>query len=286
MNPMELIITRHFDAPRPLVYEAWTQPEHLAQWGAPHGFSIPSAGSDLKVGGQWHIQMVPPNGDVHRAVGVYREIVPNELLVFTHAWEGDDGQPEWETLVTVRFEDEKDGTLVTFQQSGFRSAESRDKHQDGWSQCLDRLTESLSEKGAFLQVERTFDAPPAAVWKALTDPEALREWYFEIPNFRAEPGCEFGFVVEHEGNVFFHLCRVTKVVPEKELAYTWRYEGQPGDSLVTFSLHPEGAKTRLRVTHRGIETFPPTAEYRRSNFHRGWTSLLGSSLKDYLGTRA
>src|SRR5689334_14171350 len=113
--------------------------------------------------------------------------------------------------------------------------------------------------------ERTFDAPVAKVWRALTDVNQMREWYFNLKEFKAEIGFEFEFVVEHEGNTFHHLCKVTEVVPQEKLAYTWRYKGEPGNSLVEFQLSPEGNKTRLKLTHTGIETFPKTPAYERKN---------------------
>jgi uncharacterized protein YndB with AHSA1/START domain len=131
-------------------------------------------------------------------------------------------------------------------------------------------------------VERTFNAPVARVWKALTDVDQMREWYFDLKEFKPEPGFEFEFVVEHEGNSYHHLCRITEVVPEKKIAYTWRYEGEPGDSLVTFELFAEGDKTRVKVTHTGIETFPKTPAYARKNFEASWTSIIGTELKQFV----
>jgi uncharacterized protein YndB with AHSA1/START domain len=98
-------------------------------------------------------------------------------------------------------------------------------------------------------------------------------------------GCEFEFEGGEEGRKFLHHCRVTRVVPEKELAYSWRYAGYEGDSLVTFSLFPEGDKTRLRLTHTGLETFPPIKDFARGNFLMGWTDIIGSSLKKFVETR-
>lgn len=131
-------------------------------------------------------------------------------------------------------------------------------------------------------VERTFNAPVAKVWRALTDAEQMREWYFDVNGFRPEVGNEFEFVVEHEGNTHHHLCRITEVLPERKLAYTWRFKGQPGDSLVTFELTPEGETTRLKLTHTGLETFPQTPAYARKNFEAGWTSLIGTELKQFV----
>ena len=131
-------------------------------------------------------------------------------------------------------------------------------------------------------LERTFDAPVGRVWTALTDVDQMREWYFDLKEFRPQIGFEFEFIVEHEGNSYHHLCRVTDVVPEKRIAYTWRYKGEPGDSLVTFELFPDGNKTRLKLTHTGIETFPRTSAYARKNFEAGWTAIIGSELKQFV----
>ena len=140
-----LVLTRVFDAPRHLVFEAWTKKEHLDQWCAPHGFTIPHSEGEFRPGGAWRSLMIAPNGEKYPVRGVYREIVEDELLVFTHTWEEDDGTPEHETVVTVRFADEGDKTKVTLEQSVFKSVESRDGHKGGWSQCLERLDELLGK---------------------------------------------------------------------------------------------------------------------------------------------
>src|SRR5438132_68095 len=128
-------------------------------------------------------------------------------------------------------------------------------------------------------VGRTFNAPVARVWKALTDVDQMRVWYFDLKEFKAQVGFEFEFIVEHEGIKYHHLCRVTEVIPEKKIAYTWRYKGEPGDSLVTLQLSPEGEKTRVKLTHSGVETFPKTPAYARKNFETGWTQIIGPEPK-------
>ena len=131
-------------------------------------------------------------------------------------------------------------------------------------------------------IERTFNAPVARVWQALTDVDQMRQWYFDLKEFRPEVGFEFGFVVEHNGNAYDHRCRITEIIPQKKIAYTWRYEGHEGCSLVTFELFPENEKTRLKLTHEGLETFPKTAAFARENFEKGWTELIGSELKKFV----
>ncbi|MFL6584279.1 MAG: SRPBCC family protein [Chthoniobacterales bacterium] len=142
------------------------------------------------------------------------------------------------------------------------------------------------DSGDAVVVERTLNAPPARVWRALTDVDEMRQWYFDLKEFRAEIGFEFEFTVEDEGNRYHHLCRVAEVIPEKRLAYTWRYKGEPGDSLVTFELFGDGDSTRVKVTHTGIDTFPTTPAYARHNFVTGWTHILDSELRRFVeGTK-
>ena len=135
----KLALTRIFAAPRALVFAAWTESKHLKQWSAPNGFTIPVSQGDLRVGGKWKACMVTPQGEKLWLGGVYREIVRNKKLVFTHAWKGG----EEETLVTVRFADHPRGTKMMFEQSGFGSAGSRDGHKGGWTECFVRLADHL-----------------------------------------------------------------------------------------------------------------------------------------------
>ena len=128
-------------------------------------------------------------------------------------------------------------------------------------------------------LERTLNAPVARVWKALTDVEEMRHWYFDLKEFKPEVGFEFEFVVEHEGNTYHHLCKVTEVVPLTKIAYTWRYKGHEGNSLVTFQLSGTGSRTQLKLTHEGLETFPKTDAFKRDNFKAGWTAITSELQK-------
>jgi uncharacterized protein YndB with AHSA1/START domain len=134
-------------------------------------------------------------------------------------------------------------------------------------------------------IERTFNTPIVRVWKALTDKDEMKRWYFDLKEFKPEVGFEFEFTVEHEGFKYSHLCKITEVIPQKKLAYTWRYEGYEGDSLVTFELFADGDKTRLKLTHVGLETFPKLPAFARENFVKGWMEIIGSSLKEFVETK-
>ncbi len=136
-----------------------------------------------------------------------------------------------------------------------------------------------------LVVERTFNAPVALVWKALTDKDDIKQWSFDISEFAPKVGFEFQFYGGDEGAKYLHRCRVKEAVPNKRLAYTWRYEGYAGDSLVTFELFEQGNKTRVRLTHEGLETFPKLPAFARKNFEQGWTEIVGTSLKNFVEGR-
>ena len=133
-----------------------------------------------------------------------------------------------------------------------------------------------------LVIERTFDALVAKVWTALTNVDEMRRWYFDLKEFKPQAGLEFRFVVEHEGNTYDHRCKVTEVIPQKKIAYTWRYNGHEGNSLVTFELFAEGDKTKLKLTHTGLETFPKAPQFAQKNFERGWTQIIGTELKQFV----
>ena len=143
---LSLSLNRIFDAPRGLVFEAFTKKEHIDRWMCPHGFNISSSGGDLREGGEWHCVMISPQGERCAVSGVYQEIVPDDRLVFSHGWEGESGRTEHWTRVTIRFEDAGPGrTKLTVEQSIFRSVASRDAHIGGWSESLEKLSGLLAE---------------------------------------------------------------------------------------------------------------------------------------------
>jgi uncharacterized protein YndB with AHSA1/START domain len=136
----ELVITRVFDAPRELVWKAWTDRAHATQWG-PKGFTTPEREIDLRPGGAWHAVMISPEGKEYRQHGVVREVVPPERLVFTFIW---DETPDNEMLITVTFASRGRKTEMTFRQTGLATAASRDGHAGGWNEAFDQLGELLT----------------------------------------------------------------------------------------------------------------------------------------------
>jgi uncharacterized protein YndB with AHSA1/START domain len=134
-------------------------------------------------------------------------------------------------------------------------------------------------------IERIYNSPVATVWKAITNKGDMKHWYFDLAEFKPEVGFEFSFTGgPDEKNQYLHLCKVTEVIPEKKLAYSWQYHNYEGYTEVIFELFPEGpAKTKLRLTHTGLESFPKSnRDFAKENFIAGWTDIIGTSLKNYL----
>jgi uncharacterized protein YndB with AHSA1/START domain len=138
----ELSIKRTFDAPRAVVYQAWTEAKRIAAWCAPRGYTVIHSEGDLRPGGAWRSCMRSPDGQELWLGGVYREVVPQQKLVFTHAWDSN-GRPGHETLVRVELEDHAGETRMNFEQGVFESVEERDGHRGGWVECFDRLDDYL-----------------------------------------------------------------------------------------------------------------------------------------------
>ncbi len=141
----ELLITRVFEAPRSLVFKAWTEPDRIMQWWGPRGFTTLSCEMDLRPGGLWRTRSRSPEGKEYAEHGIFREIVEPERLVFTQAWEDAAGNPKHETLVTITFTEQGNKTLLSFRQGVFESVPSRDAHEEGWSSAFELLAESLAK---------------------------------------------------------------------------------------------------------------------------------------------
>jgi uncharacterized protein YndB with AHSA1/START domain len=132
-------------------------------------------------------------------------------------------------------------------------------------------------------IERTFDAPVEKVWTAITDRDEMGKWYFDLKEFRAEVGFEFRFLSGRDkNNQYLHICKITEVIPEKKISYSWRYGGYEGISYVSFELFAEES-TRVMLTHTGLESFPASnPDLAKENFAAGWEQIIGTSLKEYL----
>ena len=147
-NNIKLQLTRVFDAPRELVFKAWTDANQFQQWfgaAACDGSSLQSARLDARTGGKYRLQVRRADGEFWTTAGVYREVRPPERLVFTWQFEKDGSGDEFgevespEMLVTVEFKVRGKRTELILTHEKFASVESRDRHEDGWTRCLNAL---------------------------------------------------------------------------------------------------------------------------------------------------
>jgi uncharacterized protein YndB with AHSA1/START domain len=148
-----IIIRRVVDAPRDLVFEAFTNPKHIAAFWGPKGFTCPSCDVDLRVGGEFRMQMRAPDGSTHPCTGVYREIVPPERIVYSGT--ADEGHPcggglPPRSVVTMTFADESGKTRITIH-TQLKSAAAREAaiaggFNQGWNDAIDRLAEMLAKR--------------------------------------------------------------------------------------------------------------------------------------------
>ncbi|UCG61251.1 MAG: SRPBCC domain-containing protein [Candidatus Zixiibacteriota bacterium] len=137
-------------------------------------------------------------------------------------------------------------------------------------------------------VEETYHAAIDTVWKAITDVKLMRQWYFDnIPEFKPEVGFETQFNVKSEDRNFLHLWKIIDAEPMKRIAYTWKFEGYPGDSFVVWELSRKNDSTRLRLTCIIKEDFPDDIpEFKRESCVAGWKYFLTERLKEFLSGKA
>jgi uncharacterized protein YndB with AHSA1/START domain len=271
----ELIITRIFDAPRDLVWKAWTEPERVKKWWGPKNFTAPVSKIDLRVGGKYLSCMRGPDGKDYWSTGVYREIVPMERIVSTDSFADEKGTVvpashygmtgDWpmELLVTVTFEEAGGKTKMILRHEGIPSGMMRELTETGWSESFDKLAETIvtsdrtritAERGKQeVIITRTFDAPRNLVFKTYTDRNLIPQWWgpkrfiTTIDKMDVRPGGVWRFVQRDAagGEYAFHGVYHEVLAPERLVA-TFEFEGTPGHvSLETATFEEHDGKTRL-----------------------------------------
>lgn len=279
----ELIITRQLNAPVELVWMVWTNPEHIKNWWGPNGFTNTISKMDMKPGGEWDLVMHGPDGTNYKNKSVFKEIVKYKKIVYEHVT-----GPKF--TATVEFEKQGSRTFLKWHmlfetKEEFIQTVKTFKADEGLKQNVSKLDNYLTELSKPFTIERTFNAPVEKVWKAITDKNEMKKWYFDLKEFKPEVGFEFEFTGQTKtGEKKYHVCMITDVIKNKKLRHSWGYVGHEGVSFVTFELFDEGDKTRLKLTHEGLETFPitPNNDFAKENFATGWTHIIGKSLQEYL----
>lgn len=133
-------------------------------------------------------------------------------------------------------------------------------------------------------IERVYNAPIDKVWKALTDNDEIKQWYFQLKEFKPEVGFKFQFTGGADnGPQYLHLCEITELIEDRKIAYTWRYDGLPGNSEVSWELFEQGDKTLLKLTHTGLESFAANGtDFAKTSFNAGWNYFVNDALKKHL----
>ncbi|SHE77158.1 SRPBCC family protein [Chryseobacterium takakiae] len=133
-------------------------------------------------------------------------------------------------------------------------------------------------------IEQKVNASAEKIWKALTDINEMKIWYFDIPDFIPEEGAVFNFYEPGDEKKYHHQAEILEIIPEKKLKHTWFYpEFSDQKTIVTWELEPQGESTWIRLTHENIDGFNDLGEnFSEKAFKEGWTQLTEQSLKRYL----
>ena len=277
----EIVITRVFDAPRHLVWKAWTEPEHLMRWWGPKDYTSPACAMDLRVGGQYLYLMRSPDGRDYWSTGVYREIVPLKRIVSTDSFSDADGNVvpaifygmsgdfPLEMLLTVVLEDEGDKTRITLRHAGVPEGPMIERTWAGWNESLDKLEESLItvveklapgmteivalEGKPELVATRVFDAPRRLVFKMFTDPKRVPQWWgpkiltTTVEEMDVRPGGAWRFVQrDARGNEYVFSGVYREIVPPERIVQTFEFEAMAGHgSIETVTFEERGGLTRV-----------------------------------------
>lgn len=306
----EIVIAREYDAPRDLVWRAWTDTEHVGQWWGPEGFTTTTRSRELKPGGEWRYVMHGPDGRDYENIVTYLDVVPGERLTYKHGGAGDTGDVNFQSTVT--FEDlGSDRTRVTMR-SLFPSQNARDyvireyNAVEGGKQTLGRLGEHLRSMEASgtaepsFVVTRVFSAPLEEVWRAWTMREQLMEWFgppgTRIPQCTLDlrPGGQFHYCMRGaDGPGMWTKWTFQEIKPAERLEFLVAFSDEQANtaraffdenwplemrSVVTFAHHAgigHGTVVRIDWTpHRGTEAEQKAFDAGREGMNLGWNGTL------------
>lgn len=235
----ELVITRVLNAPRELVWKVWTEPEHIAKWWGPDGFTNTIHEMNVTEGGMWRFMMHGPNGTGYPNRLVYDRLVEPELIAYT---QGSDAVPDM-FKGTVNFENIKGKTQLTMRMV-FPTKEERDLvvkeygAMEGQKQTINHLEEHLSgmQKGQELVITRTFNAPRELVYKAMSEAEALAQWWgpagFEMSHNKLDfrPGGRFHYGMKApNGMMMWGLFQYLEMVKPERIVFINSFSDEEGN---------------------------------------------------------
>lgn len=279
----EVVTTRTYDAPRELVWAAWTNPEHLAQWWGPDGFSITTYKMDFRVGGTWVFAMHGPDGTDYPNFTRYLTIEPPSRLVFEH---GSDETAPPSFTNTVTFEDLDGKTKVTMR-ALFPTAEALEfvvrnfNAIEGGKQTLGRLDEYLKQP-LVMRVSRHFAFPPEQVFDAWLDPRCARLWWFKTPSgvmrtceIDARVGGAFHIVEMRGATLADHFGTFVELKRPRRIVFDFATDREQAPTRVTIEIVPVQGGCELTLWHAMDRQWADFIDRTRS----GWTMILDGLAK-------
>jgi uncharacterized protein YndB with AHSA1/START domain len=265
----ELVITRLFDAPRELVFRAWTEPELMKQWWGTKDVTLTHLTVDLRVGGKIHLCMRSPDGRDAWFGNVFREIVRPERLVMSDYFSNAEGEVispkqygmEWpdELTITITFTEENGKTRVTMRHAADvpLPKDERDGMGQGWNEMFDRLARYVTADRSIV-VTRVFEAPRELVFDAFTDPRHISEWWgpngFTVTTHSIDvrPGGLWHYTMHGpDGRDYLNKMLYIEVDRPSRLVYD-HITGPLFRSTVTFA--PEGSDRTEVTVHMVLES--------------------------------
>jgi len=308
-QPPPLKISRILHAPREMVFRAWSSADHVTRWFSPETYTVPQADVQMRVGGRFDVCMRSPAGVEHWSRGTFVEVTPHTRLVIDmHAVDGA-GEKLFRAWTEVEFSDAPGGTRMDVVQTytffdPSMAAPMVAGAPEGWRTTLDKLEREVvrmrggEETGvrsvvhATFHLERTYDAPVARVWRALTNESAKQKWFAGTPDrwqllerqMDVRPGGRERLKGRWEGGLVSTFDAIYyDVIPNERLVYT--YEMHLDDkkisvSLATLRLKAMGGATTLMVTEQGafLDGFDDAGSREQGTAHL--LDALGASLKD------
>jgi uncharacterized protein YndB with AHSA1/START domain len=297
-DPLSIVGTRVFDAPRELVFSAFTDPKHLAQWWGPEGFTTTTNFHAFRAGGIWRFVMHGPDGRDFQNLITYDEIVPPERIVYRHG-----GSEEIEPVrfkTTVIFADLDGGKTKLIWRGQFPSAAERDRvireygADKGLVQTMARLAihvaaqvqkDATNEFGdGTVNITRVFEAPRALVWKAWTDPKMMAEWFgprhFTNPvcELDVRPGGKLRIVMRGPDGMDYPCAgEFREVVKPERLVFTNNAVDKNGKLLLegftTVTFAEERGKTTVKLKTHAVGRVP-VAKQMLAGMEAGWTQSI------------
>jgi len=292
----EIVMTRIFDAPRHLVFEALTKPEHLTRWFGPHGWTLAVCEVDFRLGGAWRFVLRGPDGKQMGMRGVYREIAQPGRFVSTESFDDYPG----ESLNTLVLSEEDGKTTLTitvrYLSGEIRDAVLRSGMERGASQTYDRLAQHLGTQAREIVITRVFDAPREVVFKAWTDPQCLKRWWgpknFTNPVCEVDvrPGGAMRIHMRAPDGTIYPMTGVYREIAEPErLVFAASALDAKGDPLfeqvTTVTFAEAGAKTKLTVELTFSKVKPEAAPH-LAGAEMGWNMSLDRLAEEVGGMSA